>query len=371
MVGGSHNIDPVVNILDPNQMMQLAQDTTKIGRYRLVNAVSQFFEQKDLTEKEKRLASEIMMSLINQAEMDLREALAERLSVLDNVPSEVIIFLAHEPISVAKPLLQHSPVLNDVDLLYIIAGKGEEYWRTIAGRDRLSPSVTARLIDTGDAKTGLALINNRRITLQRSNINKLIRASLKAEELQAPLLRRPEIDSDMAISLYVCVSETLRHEISRRFLTLPSTIEASLGALVEELTLEAKGSQQVTAEMVILARRFAERGEISPVIMIKTLRRGQISFFVALLAERLGLAPDVIVRLVQKEGGKPFAVVCRSTGMMKSEFASIFLLTRELSTGDKVVDQNELAAAIEYYDTLREFDAQRAVKDWIKNPETV
>lgn len=358
-------------ILDPKQLHRFTQDTTEAGRYRLASAVSQFFNQKDLSETELLLASEVMLNLIRQAEVDLREALAERLSVQDNIPAEIIVFLANDVISVARPVLQHSPVLKDIDLVYIIASKGEEYWKSIADRHHLSADIADRLIETGNTATILSLIDNQRVTLQKNSMKKIIKVSLKSEELHAPLLRRPEIEGDLATDLYMCVSEALRREIADRFKINPHAIEHALGALVEELAAEAKGLQQVTPEMTHLAKRFNERGEISPDLMIKTLRRGQISFFVALFSERVGLAPEFVIKLIQKDGGKPFALACRSIRMMKSEFASIFLLSRGIRTGDKIVDQRELAMALKSYDAIKETDISRIMKSWEKNPEAL
>src|SRR5690606_41908871 len=49
------------------------------------------------------------------------------------------------------------------------------------------------------------------------SMRKLVKLSLKSEELQAPLLRRPEVDADVAIDLYMVVSEVLRQELSEKF----------------------------------------------------------------------------------------------------------------------------------------------------------
>lgn len=360
-----------INVLDPRQLLKFAKDSTGQGRYQLANAVAQFFDNKGLNEHERSLAGEIMLNLIRQAEVDLREALSERLSVQDNIPSEVIVFLAHDTISVAAPILQHSPILNDIDLMHIISAKGEEYWRTIAKRGHLSHVIADRLIETGDPKTALNLIDNQRVVLPKHCMKKLVRVSLKSEELQAPLLRRPEIEGDVAIDLYMCVSNALRQEIVSRFRIPPATIEAAMDTLVAELAAEAKGSRKVTPEMSALARRFDERGEATTDLMIKTLRRGQTSFFIALYAEKSGFNTDTVIRLIQKDGGRPFALVSRSIGMMKSEFASIFLLSRGIRGGDKIVDQRELAMALKYYDALKEFDTQRVMRSWMKNPELI
>jgi uncharacterized protein (DUF2336 family) len=357
--------------VDSRHLMKLAQDTTPNGRYELANAVTTFFGNEELSKMEHHLVVEIMMNLIRRAELDLREALAERLAVLDNVPAEVAIFLANDEISVARAILQHSPVLNEVDLIYIISSKGAEHWQTIAQRAQLGPQVVRRLVDTGDLDTAANLVDNPHITIHRNTLGRLVKISLKAEELQASLLRRPEIDAELAVGLYACASKALRRDLAQRFTISSAMVEAALDTLIMELSQEAKGTQEVTPEMATLAKRFKERGEITPVQMIKTLRRGQNSFFIALFAAQLGLAHEFVVLLLKKDAGKSFAVACRSIGMMKSEFASIYLLTSTIRTGDKTVDQQELAAALKYYDHLKDSDVQRIRKEWSRHVEGV
>lgn len=360
-----------VNILDPKELLLCAQDNSDAGRQKLAKAVSQFFDDRKLNETEQSLASEILLNLIRQAELDLREALAERLSVQKNIPPEVMVYLANDHIAVARKVLMHSPVLNDVDLVYIISSKGKDHSRVIAQRDGLSPLVSDRLIDTGDVQTMLNLVDNQRVHLQKASMKKLAKASLRSEELHAPLLRRPEVDNDIAIDLYMIVSQALRVEIAEKFVIPPQVLEQSLEELIHELSNEAKGMREATPDMVAIARRFEERKEISPDLMIKTLRRGQVGFFLALFGERTGLMPDHVVRMIQKDGGKPFVVACRHIGMMKSEFASIFLLSRGIRTGDKIVDQRELAMALKNFDALRDFDVQRIMKTWHSNPDII
>jgi len=356
---------------EQKHLLKLAQDNTPKGRYVLANAMTQFFEKDDLDSVERHLVIEIMMTLITRTELDLREALAERLAVLENVPAEVIIFLANDEISVARPVLRRSPVLNDVDLVYIISSKSAAYWQAIAQREQLNPSVVGRLIDTGDTRTAVQIARNPHVTLHKSTFSRLIRMSLKMEELQEPLLRRPEIDQELATELYACVSKVVRREITKRFNLSALDIEAALDILVAELSDEAKGVQRVTREMAALARRYKERGEIRPALMMKVLRRGQLSFFIALLAEQLGLAHEFVTVMIKGEAGKSFAVACRSIGMMKSEFASIYLLTQGLRTYDRIVDQKELAEALKTYDRLKDADVQRIRKEWVRHVEGI
>jgi uncharacterized protein (DUF2336 family) len=360
-----------VNILDPKELLRYAQDTSSDGRMRLATAVSGFFEEHELNETEQRLAGEIIMNLVRQAEVDLRQALAERLAVQENVPQDVILFFANDQISVARSVLMHSPMLKDIDLLFVIQSQGEEHWRAIANREAISPAVVDRLIDTHEPGTVLQLVSNQNIRLQKGAMRKVFRVATASEELQAPLLRRPEIDAEMAASLYMVVSYALRGELAKRFPVTAQAAERAFEILVQEFTNEARGRSDVSPEMAALARRFREREEISPDLMIKTLRRGQMGFFVALFGEKTEFASDVVVRMIQKDGGKPFILACRALGMMKSEFASLFLLSRGIRTGDKIVDQRELAMALKYYDALKDFDVGRIVKSWLKNPALI
>ncbi len=358
-------------ILDARTLLQLAQDKTEKGRLQLADAVSAFFDARELGDSEQALATGILLQLVRQAEIDLREALSVKLSAKENVPADVIRFLANDAISVARPVLQHSPLLKDSDLIYIIAEKGEEYWRSIAARRQISPVITDRLIDTGDTATAKTLVENPHITLPKKSVKKLVKASLTAEDLQPSLLRRPEIEPDTAVDLYMCVGHALRQEIATRFKMSAEMVETAMDSLIEELSLEAHGILRVTPEMETLAKRLKERDSISADLMVKTLRKGQVSFFVALFAERIGLPADSIVRLIARDGGRDFAVACRALHMMKSEFASIFLLTRGLRGGEKVVNQKELITALNHYDTAREFDIQRALKTWTRDPMAV
>ncbi len=356
--------------MDPRQLLQLAQDTTATGRTQLAQAVSHFFEEQQLSHVEQRIASDILLNLIRQAEVDLRQALAERLAVQVTVPHELVVFLANDDENVAAPVLLHSPLLTDVDLMYIIASK-RSHAKLIAQRERISPMVADKLIDTRDPSVIMTLVDNQRAHLQKGSIKKLVKAALVSEELQAPLLRRPEIDADIAVELYMVVSNALRGELTGRYNLQPHLIEHAVEGLIQELSNEAHGIRITTPEMLALARRLNERGNVTTDLLIRTLRRGQMGFFMALFAARLNMAPDAVRTMIQKDGGKAFVVACKAVGMLKSEFASIFLLSRGIRTGDKIVDQRELAMALKHYDALKDHDVEHALAAWVKAQPSV
>ena len=359
-----------VNILDSGQLIALAQDTTPIGRTKLAQAVSHFFEEQELTRSEQRIASEILLNLIRQAEIDLREALADRLAAQATAPHELIVFLANDMAeSVAAPVLLHSPLLTDIDLMYIIASNKHTHAQLIAKRATLSPMVADKLIDTRDPSIIMNLMENQRIHLQKGSMKKLVKAALVSEELQASLLRRPEIDADVAVDLYMVVSNALRSELTKKFNLQAHLIEQAVEHLIQELSAEASGIRITTPEMMALARRLHDRQGVSADLLIRTLRRGQMGFFMALFATRAKVRPEQVRAMIQKDGGKAFVLACKSIHMLKSEFASIFLLSRGIRNGDKIVDQRELAMALKHFDALKDHDVDRLMQGWLRLQE--
>jgi len=143
----SSNVTPLlVRLYDSHKLHGLAQDEKPLARVELVTAVSELLEM-ELSPRESELMADVMISLMRQAEVDLREALAERLAVLDNVPLRLVLQLSNDEIDVARPVLKKSTVLGDMDLIYIVKSKGPEYWQAIAQREEISNQVINLLSD--------------------------------------------------------------------------------------------------------------------------------------------------------------------------------------------------------------------------------
>jgi len=353
-----------MNLLNTNDIFRFAQDASDAGRVNLTSAVAQLFNGPELEEKEKRAATELVLDLIRKSRSDLRAALSERLALDERVPAEIIIFLANDAIDIAAPVLRESPVLKDIDLAYIIAAKGSDHWRAIATRAKLGPVVIERLINTDDTATLRKLAENKNVTLPKNGLKRMIRTSLKDDALQAPLAARAEIDADLAADLYMCAGATIKRELSQRFRLSADMIEDAVDTLVAELSLDARGKSAITPAMKALARRFYERSDIMPDLLIRTLRRGQTSFFLALLAEKAELPAENVAERMKGDEGIAFATLARALGFMKSEFASMYLLTSTLRQNTRQIDEDMLARALYHFDHLRTFDAQRAVAGW-------
>jgi len=349
----------LVDLHDAQRRYAGSNQRDNVLRQRVVQTVAQILEI-NLTRAERDMIADILMSLVRQAELDLRESLAERLCMMEDIPEEIVLQLAHDTISVAKPVLKYSPVLTEQDLLYIIQSKGLEYWQAIAQRKLLDSAVIDALVERQDETTAVHLLLNEAIEMKTSALQAFAELSKYSEKLAEPLLRRKELPESIAMDLYWHVSEKLRQHVVKNFNIPKEKLEAALSDALEDFTDTAATSMggmespKPSALMGNLAKQYGNLDRITDAMLIKTLRRGQVRFFVALLAERTGLNHDTILEIMRQVGGQGMAVACRACKITKETFVSIFLLSRSLTRSDRAVDAIELRKAIKYYDALSE-----------------
>ena len=164
-LGRGSEVEPLlVQLYDSHRLYQLAQEKKPEARAELSQSVVGLLGA-NLRINEQELVADILISLMRQAERDLRQAIAERLSIMDNVPLRLVLHMAQDEITVAESVLCTSPVLNDLDLLYIIQSKTAEYWRAIARREHINEPVIDTLADTRDVETACHLAENSKIAL--------------------------------------------------------------------------------------------------------------------------------------------------------------------------------------------------------------
>ncbi|MCK6418949.1 MAG: hypothetical protein L6Q57_08470, partial [Alphaproteobacteria bacterium] len=100
----SHVTPLLVKLYDSHKIYTLAHDKKPEARQELTKAVLELLDM-DLNPREGELIADVLIALIRQAERDLRQALAERLCAMDNVPLRLVLHMANDEIDVARPVL--------------------------------------------------------------------------------------------------------------------------------------------------------------------------------------------------------------------------------------------------------------------------
>ncbi len=355
----------LVRLYDNHKLDGLAKDKKPLARAELTSAVSELMEM-DVTPRESELIADVLIELMRQAETDLRQALSEHISVIENAPLRLVLQVANDDIEVAQPVLKRSSVLKDLDLIYIIKSHGPEYWQAIASRKTLNDQVMNILADTGDLETGIVLAENMNLKLTEHTVLALSGLAQQSEKLARPLLRREEMPSEIASRLYQFVGQELKQFIAQNY----EVDSAVLIDAVDEVVLELTETEEInefvpTSSMMKASARFKEKDLLTIQLMLGTLRRGQIRSFVAQFAKFTDLEPETIAEILTQPNGQGLAVACKAFKILKADFVTIYLLTNRVRNKGKMVDLKDMTRAVNYFNRIEPDVAMNIMKSSI------
>ncbi len=358
-----HVASLLVRLYDSHRLYGLARDNTPETRLELSGVMANLLEHQ-LNDRETELVADVLIALVRQAEHDLRQMLAQRLARMDKVPLRLILHLVNDEIEVAEPILEHSPVLSDLDLVYIIKSQGASYWQAIAKRETLSVPVIDMLADTKEPGTALALTKNDRIRLTPYAMDILSNLVTETGDLAKPLLMREEMPPSLARKLYAHVGQDLKNYINAFYGAAPGDIvKAADEIILEFVETEAPARKpqlmqlgtdfMPTDDMLSTARHMNELGQLNLTVMMDTLKRNHVRNFIAMFSAFTGLTARRIHDVLQQPCGQKLAILCRAYSMQKGDFSTIYLLTHRIRSADRLVNHRDLLSALTYFDRIR------------------
>jgi uncharacterized protein (DUF2336 family) len=350
-------------LLDSEQLLELARDKTVAGRRRLTATVTDLFfaHGSTLTDRERALMTDILRQLIHDVEIDVRRALAERLAREPSAPKELVVTLANDKIEVAHPILLHSEVLQDPELIEIIHHRTLEHQLAIAMRRNVSETVSDALVQSGNVDVIKALLDNPKAHISTATLDYLAEQSQRVDTYQNPLLRRPELSPELAQRMYWWVSAALRKHILDNFDVNPVALDDDLEDAVTELAAPVADEERKAMQ---LAERLAVRGELTPALLVQTLRQGEVALFEAMLARMSGLRLHLLRRILFEPGGEALAIACKALGVEASTFIPLFLLTRKARPDEHNLGAGEATRILAFYNRIKPDAAGELLRKW-------
>ncbi len=155
----------------------------------------------------------VLLRLVDMIEVEARAFVAMRLAKLRRAPEKVIRLLANDEPDVARPVLVHSPVLHDDDLVEIVKTREEEHRLAIASRETLTVVVTDALIDNGEAQVKKTVAENEGASFSPQGFAKLIDMAHQDENLQYALSTRCDLAEKQIMQLISIASDKVKAKL--------------------------------------------------------------------------------------------------------------------------------------------------------------
>lgn len=275
-----------------------------------------------------RMTLEIVETLARDQATAVRRVVAETLKDQVNAPAHVIQQLARDlELSISGPVLRHSPILTDDDLLDIIAGQPMDgKLVAIAERAGLSGNVSAAVARTESEAAVAALLSNQSAQIREETLDRIIDMAPRFEPWHAPLVRRPTLPPKAAARIVGFVSQQLVKVLETRT-DLPDTVmKAVRGAvtelaqgkaragtgggaeplgLVDELTADAPKERPMDR-----ARKMHAAGKLDEEAMSDALTRGDRGFVLASLSLLANVPLEAVDKIIGGQSARAVTALC-------------------------------------------------------------
>lgn len=360
-----------------NELVELARDKSIQSRSRLATVIGDLYtgQERLLSEVDRQIMCDIIHQLIQEVELSVRKALAERLATIPNAHANLINMLANDDIEVAHPILVQSEVMQDSELIEIVQFRTMEHQVAVAMRPALSEPLSNALIKTGNQRVITALLENAGASIAEDDLHALVEQSKDVSSYQAPLTQRKDLPPGLARKLFWSVSAALREHLLANYDLDPSDLDESIVStvrgLLEEET-EETGQDKRNFDNIAPISGSTNDFTIHPDQanwLMGLLKEGEVPSFLLGLSRFSQLRVHLLRRILFEPGGQGLAIVCRALGLDKPAFASILVQFRQGRLGDKNIETNEITQAMTFFEKMTKENATALLRRWQRDPE--
>ena len=337
--------------MSSESLLDLAKSRQPADRERLLLAIADLCDTPHAGEAMKSggiqiLLSSIFMSLVVEAERDIRHRLSEKLAAADWAPNALINVLALDDIEIARPIIAQSPVLQDNDLMRLLVEATIEHQIEVARRPHISEAVVSAILEQSEPAVLTALVGNHTAELSPKDMQDLVEASRQIAALRTPLSQHPKLTGQLAKRLYLWVGLALRKGLADRFRLDVAVLDEALAASINEAQaghitpsssseavprMTREGEREVMEQRLI--GKLYSAGQLRPGYLVRALREGRLGLFVGALAMLGRFDTAHVQATLDSDRPELLALACAAVGIDRSVFPDILEMTRQLNNG--------------------------------------
>lgn len=307
-------MDDTESKLTEGDIAALVRDPTPESRARTAARVAAAHSE-GLGERERDLAEQIFRLMLRDAETRVRKALSESLQRNARIPRDVALGLAEDVAEVAAPILQHSQVLTEQDLIDIVGRQGAGHQIAVAKRSYVSAGVAAALAESDSEEVVATLVANEGAEISETTLQRVLDRFGESEAVHGPMVHRASLPVTVAERLVSLVSESLREHLVATH-DLPADIATDLVLESREKATVALLKDGVDrADVVHLVDQLASNKRLTPTLVLRAICVGDMSFFEAALARLCDIPVANAYQLINDRGDKGLTSLCRKAGL--------------------------------------------------------
>lgn len=260
----------------------------------------------------------ILRSLAADTEEAVRATLAEEIKECDHIPVEIAQTLARDVAeSVAMPVLEYSPLLEDEDLLEIISTRSETgILCAISRRTTVSADVSDSLVDTKNQEVIPSLLNNTNAQIREDALDRIVEGAKENQSWQEALITRPKLPDSVfkRVEQFISV-ELINHIYSTGHVDVDGAKQL-MGRVKQRLSNTAHSRGSADSHAGAGARDEEDIGRLSAneKFLAEAIGSGNYDAVYAEISHRAKLKPVFVRRAIISKHPKIITALCWKAG---------------------------------------------------------
>ena len=268
--------------------------------------------------------------------------MAEVFARSTEAPAAIVQALSLDQPSVALPVLEHSPLLIDADLVDIVATGNCEMQCAIARRINLPASVCAAIAEVGTAAAALELIENAYAELAPFSWDRIVERHGHLAAIRESMLVLEDLPAATRVALVAKLSDTLaQFVVARNWLSADRA--GRIASEARDRSTVNIAARSRGDDMRGLVRHLRATGQLTAGLILRALLSGNLELFdacaVGIVRPAAGprLRAAARPRRRQPAGAAAARRTCRNRPSPRSGWRSKSAMKPDLSTRSAVL----------------------------------
>lgn len=273
----------------------------------------------DLSAEDRVAAEGGLLLQLDDSSPLVRRAMADVFARSASAPPAIVQALSVDQPSVAIPILEHSPLLIDADLVDIVATGSCEVQCAVARRVHVPVPVCAALAEVGSAAAALELIENPGANIAPMSWDRIVERHGHLAAIRESMLALEDLPVVTRLALATKLSNSLaQFVVSRSWLNADRAGRAVSDARDRSIVDVAAHARD--DDMCSLVAHLRATGQLTPGLILRALLSGNTELFDHALVELSGLPLSRVTALVHDRGGASLPALLTRAGLPESTF---------------------------------------------------
>jgi len=301
--------------LDVDDVKNVVRHPDASARAIAVQRVCRDIRTKSMSDAERAFAHKLLKHISEDSAEMVRRALAVTLKNSPKLPRDIATKLARDIESIAVPVLTHSPVFTDADLVEVLKSKAAAKAIAVAKRISVSDHVARAIIRFGDSHAVAQVAANDGALISEETASQMLDIYKNDDLIAESMIARRDLPPKIVEKMISLVSDEMVTKLTKLH-GVSADIAMDLASRTRErATLDFIDQAWVTQDLRGLVSRIHAEGRLTTSLLLRAICSGQMRFAEHSLSILSGVSLQKAVLMIHDGGPFGLKALCIRAGL--------------------------------------------------------